>query len=276
MMRLLPFVLVLTLLSFLVGCGDTTGAPTPPVDQWCDLERPREECELRDARIESQADMADLCKSSCSAIGVLSVFGVSAEVLKGLSGFNRIRSIAVGSLPDDVKDLTFLRGVTEIQSLAVFSNRGLESLKGLEAAEFREPCEGCSTKIRLEYNPKLRSFEGLQNVTELGSLSIEGHPNLEVIDGFDALTSTGIYISGNERLRRISGFQSLETSSRLGITINQNLERIDAFPNLTQLDSLNLDRNRKLNRCDVDRVLGQLDQAPDFVSITESGSPCSD
>lgn len=276
MMRLTTFRVWPILISLSFGCGDTEGTPTPPVEEWCDLERPREECELRDARIESQADMADLCKSSCSAIGVLSVFGVSAEVLKGLSGFNRIRSIAVGSLPDDVKDLTFLRGVTEIQSLDVFSNRGLESLKGLEAAEFREPCEGCSTQIRLQYNPKLRSFEGLQNVTELGSLSIEGHPNLEVIDGFDALTSTGIYISGNERLKEISGFQALETSSGIGITINQNLERIDAFPNLTQLDSLNLDRNRKLNLCDVDRVLEQLDQAPDFVSITESGTPCSD
>ena len=258
----------------MAGCGDTGEPPTPPVEEWCDLDRPRENCEIQGAQVSSLEDMKELCQSPCTAIGSFSANSVGTEVLKGLGGFTKFDRIAIGSLPEDVKDFRFLSGPIQVQNLEVYSSPGIQNLRGLENVDFGDGCAECERKVTIQNNPGLRSLDGLQNVTQLESLSIESNANLEVIDGFDALTSTGIYIFGNERLRRISGFQSLETSSGIGITINQNLERIDGFPNLTQLDSLNLDRNRKLNLCDVDRVLGQLDQDPEIVSITESGSPC--
>jgi len=258
------------------GCGDSEGTPTPPVEEWCDLERPRENCELRSAAIRSQDDMAELCQSTCTNIGSLNLVGLDLEVLKGLKGFSDIGILTMSSMPDDVRDLQALGDIKTVNILQIRSNGALESLRGIEEVAFEKRCPECDRLIEIQYNSNLSSLDGLQNVPEVETVVIDGNAKLEVVDGFESLKHAGIGIYGNERLRRISGFQSLETSPGLSISINQNLERIDAFPNLTQLDSLQLDRNRKLNLCDVDRVLGQLDQAPDFVSITESGTPCSD
>src|SRR5690554_583390 len=92
----------------MAGCGDTGEPPTPPVEEWCDLERPRENCEIRSAAIRSQDDMVELCQSTCTDIGSLQLVGIDSEVLKGLKGFSNIGTLTMSSMPDDVRDLQAL------------------------------------------------------------------------------------------------------------------------------------------------------------------------
>jgi hypothetical protein len=145
---------------FSISCGED--APnTPPVDEWCDLERPREDCELFDARIESLEDMAAICESPCTKISLLAIENnVDNEILKGLNGFTYIRSARIASTHSNVKDLSFLRDVVEMQNLRVMDNPGLESLAGLEGVEFVKTCEMCPRRIEISANPSLRSFKG--------------------------------------------------------------------------------------------------------------------
>ena len=266
---------ILLAMGFFVfaACGDTGSTAAPPIEDWCDLDRPRESCELRGARIVSWEDMSELCETECDSLGSVIIGEVDYEVLKGLKGFTKMSSLTLSSLDSGVVDLRFLSDLKELQSLSVYSNGGLRSLAGMEDVSFVKSCEQCDRQIQIEYNPKLRSFEGLQNVREVESLSIEGHENLEAIDGFDSLERASVFISGNAKLKRISGFKNMKNPSAIGITINQNLERIDGFTSVEQLDFLTLDRNRKLNMCDVDRILSQLEEPPEVVEISDSNGP---
>lgn len=264
--------LVMTLAVF-AACGDTRSTATPPIEDWCDLDRPRENCELRGARIVSWEDMSELCETECDSLGSVIIGEVDKEVLKGLKGFTKMSSLTLSSLDSGVVDLRFLSDLKELQSLSVYSNDGLESLAGMEDISFVKSCEQCDRQIQIEYNPKLRSFEGLHNVREVESLSIEGHENLEAIDGFESLERASVFISGNAKLKRISGFKNMRNPSAISITINQNLERIDGFTSIQRLDFLTLDRNRKLNMCDVDRILNQLEEPPEVVEISDSNGP---
>lgn len=259
-----------------LSCGED--APnTPPVDEWCDLERPREACELDYVRIESLEDMAAICESPCTRISLLAIENnVDNEILKELNGFTYIRSVNIASTHSNVKDLSFLRDVVEMQNLRVMDNPGLESLAGLEGVEFVNTCDMCERRIEISANPSLRSFKGLENITDLDYLTIMDNNNLEEVNGFDKLKGGIITIDSNARIRRIAGFAGMVNNPR-GINIFSNLalKRLELWPNLKSLGSISIDRNPSLNMCDVDRILNQLDEPPQTNIKDTNGPPCA-
>src|SRR5690606_19986497 len=132
-------------------------------------------------------DMAELCQSSCTAIGSLSIQTVDSEVLKGLGGFTQVRSLLLASLQEDVKDLSAINQVRAVNDLRIRANHGLENLNGVENIEFQSTCGDCPTNLVIENNSKLHSLAGFQNLTNLDSLEIKENPSLEVIEGMKLL-----------------------------------------------------------------------------------------
>jgi len=268
-------ILMLCLVDF--GCADDD-PPTPPIEEWCDLDRPREDCVAGDLIIShGLEDAKALCETSCSHLGDVLVAQGDEEIFKAFGGFHTARSIRIGNSHHGVTDLRFLKHFKAIGYLAIIGNNNIESLDGLEWIEVLVPndCEGCGSSIVIEGNPRLRSLNALRNLREVGGITIEHNDALEVVNGFSKLESGRVKIMFNHGLKSIAGFEQMrEIDSNITIRGNSNLSKVDAWPNLRKLNALFVDRNRNLDECEVQRILDQLDEPPGTITIADNGAPC--
>lgn len=278
-MRLLPLNSLIFLVSlFLLACGDDSPS-TPPVEEWCDLDRPREDCELDWVSISNGVEDAKvLCETPCTRVKQLAIYQGDSEIFKALRGFRTASTLRIGNAHPTVKDLSFLSNFEDVKHLEITENRGLDSLDGLEWVDTMTPndCIDCRTTIVIEGNPELRSLEGLRNLQRTGGIRIDGNDSIETVDVFSKLETGTIAILNNQGLKSISGFELMnEIEQSITIQGNSNLRKVDAWPNLTKLGALWVERNRSLNECEVQRILDQLDVLPELVKLESNGAPCT-
>jgi len=261
----------------LQACGND-GPSTPPIEEWCDLERPREDCKADDLIVNyGVEDARVLCETPCTRLGQVLISQGDSEIFKALHGFKSASSLRIGNADPSVKDLRFLSEFEDVKNLIVKGNSGLESLDGLEWLHTMVPadCVDCGTTIAIEANPRLRSLTGLRNLKVTGGITIQHNNAIETIDVFSNLESGGVGIMFNENLTSISGFEKMsEITASIWIQGNADLRKVDAWPNLTRLNALIVDRNRSLDECEVQRILDQLEEEPRSVTIKDNGAPC--
>ena len=276
------FIVLLSLLLAL-GCGEEIAPPTtPPVAEWCDVDRPREHCDAGGIYINggNLEEAKALCETPCTHAKGLSIGGGDAELFKALKGFKTAGSLNILDSHESVKDLNAFREITQAYSIDISDNPGLESLAGLENLVRVGPPEDSEFELTGEYkidisgNPNLKSVSALKNLETVGSIMIFRNHSLKAIEGINALTVGGLRIEYNNALTRISGFEAMKTHGSLAILTNNNLKTIDGFQNLTQVDYLRAYRNLGLDECQVQRIVDQLDEPPGTLEIIENGKPC--
>ncbi len=274
---------ILFVLLPILGCGEEIAPPTtPPVAEWCDVDRSREDCEAGNIYInDGNLDEARLlCMTPCTRARAISIGGGDAELFKALKGFKTAGSLNIFDSHESVKDLDAFREITQASHIRISDNPGLESLAGLENLVRVVPPEDSEFELTGEYkieisgNPNLKSVSSLKNLETVGSIMIFGNHSLKVIEGLNALTVGGLRVEYNNALTRISGFEAMKTRGSLAILTNNNLKTIDGFQNLTQVDYLRAYRNLGLDECQVQRIVDQLDEPPDTLEIIENGKPC--
>lgn len=132
----------------------------------------------------------------------LSLVGVPK--LESLSSFSRVSQIKYLSLGSTT--LTDLAGleVTRLDALRLTSNDELMTLAGLENLQE-------VGTLSVFGNERLESLEGLNSVKTIDEVEITLNPSLTSLDGFEGLTHAGkIFVQSNYALTDIRGLHSLE------------------------------------------------------------------
>ncbi|MEZ4461392.1 MAG: hypothetical protein R3E66_17085 [bacterium] len=276
-MRFLPIFWAL----IFVGCGDDSGPQTPPIEQWCDLDRPRKDCEANHIIVNNGWEEAKaLCETPCTRIRTGIINNGDAEIIKAFGGFEEFGSLEIRNADDSLKDLTELSSVRHADNVVISDNQGLKSLKGLEnLVEVAPPADSGlelngDYEIQISDNPKLKSVAGLSGLKTVGRLNIYNNKSLETIDGINALTRGNIDVSDNFGLKRISGFDGLKTNGAISLIGNIKLTTIDAFQNMTELVYMQAIRNYALDECQIQRILDQLDEPPRTLDMSKNGKTC--
>jgi hypothetical protein len=146
-----------------------------------------------------------------------------------------------------LSDLQGLEGVEALGSLEIRDNAGLVDLSGLDGVT------SVSDQVWLVGNAKLASLDGLQALTEVGSMWIEDHPQLSSLDGLQALTQADeLRLENNPKLASLAALQGLTSiSGHLEIGYcdaqgNDALIDLHGLENLTTLGGLSLYQNDAL------------------------------
>ncbi len=115
--------------------------------------------------------------------------------------------------------------------------------------------------LRIQDNPLLTSFTGLQNITDVQSLEIINNDNLPNLNGLNSLTNIGynLLIQNNDILQNINGLQNLisvgVSGNEPGVLIINNLalQNLNGLASLAVLKGgLNIRSNASLN--DVSKI----------------------
>lgn len=154
--------------------------------------------------------------------------------------------LSISGLPL-LPDLQGLESVETLGSLEIRDNPGLVDLSGLDGLS------SVSADAWLVGNAKLASLDGLQALTEVGGLQIEGHPQLASLDGLQALAQAArLRLEDNPKLTSLTALESLNSiSEHLEIGYcdamgNDALIDLHGLENLTTLGGLSLYQNDAL------------------------------
>jgi hypothetical protein len=149
----------------------------------------------------------------------------------------------------ELTDLDTFTTLTEVTgSLHVMDNPKLRSLDGLENLS-------AAGSIRVSRNPKLESVASLEALTLAPTVEISENPrlvNLKGLDGIERIDT--LLIRGNRRLLSVAGFANLAYARELTVADNPRLcAKLGLFPSLAKVDrELSLTRNFGLSAADRD------------------------
>lgn len=272
-------------LFVIAACGDEEEGPsTPPVEEWCDIDRPREDCTSELAVLVNNATVGEvqpICDTPCTRIKEVSFQGADLELLKALEGFKMIDAISINNSHESVTHLRFLSALEGSTAVELTRNQGLRSLEGLENLRRISPPAGIEpqsgVEIDISGNPQLRSVSALASLEESFDFFIENNARLEKIEGINALERAHIRINGNGALETIDGFDSMVDASGYALHIegNPRLTSIDAFPNLQNIFRLLVRFNPNLDSCEAQRIVDQLAEPPEELTIEDNRAPCN-
>lgn len=275
--------LVFLLLGAIAGCGEDEGPSTPPAEEWCDLDRPREDCYLDENVLVNNDDVEAarvLCETPCLGVKDVGFYSSDQEIVKALKGFQHIGALSIVAADETVEDLRFLESLESAGIVEINGTRGLRSLKGLENLRTIKPPEGVQPEgIQLEIteNAKLTSISALENLEEVNAVAISENGALTEIDGPPRVEPRKVRIRNNRSLKAIRGFDSMVETGTIEIVGNFSLTEIEGFTNLKSIFSLTVSNNRLLDGCEVSRLLDQLDEPPTFMTTIENNaSTCSE
>ena len=133
--------------------------------------------------------------------------------------------------------LTSLSGFQNLENIAesvwILDNSSLQSLVGFEAIS------KLNASLFVERNESLIDFEGLNNLSESGSVIMEENPNLKSLAGLEnlKLINGSLFIERNENLSNIESLSNLEeVRSNLHININPSLLNLKGLEALKIVD----------------------------------------
>lgn len=192
------------------------------------------------------------------------------DLLTTLSGLEKLRTIYGGSLAiancDKLESLNGLESLFHIGNELYLSNNPLLSdLSALKNLNY------IYTDLRIINNPSLENLYGLEKITRLGVLTIDGNNSLVDLEGISNLDTVGainirlneqlvdltpfsdiktveyLSIENNNSLIDLSGFEGLESVSRkLLIMENSSLESLRGLENIESLGGFGISYNDKL------------------------------
>lgn len=188
-----------------------------------------------------------------------------------IEGFVEIEGSGITNL-DSLHQITSIGGYLEIYDVP-----DLVSIEGLSA--LTSIGEG-----RLAFfSTALTDFHGLENLSYIPALRIDGNMELTSLQGFDALTASpgGLYIVGNPVLSDLSSLENLTdigTGGNLYITENESLTSLSGLDNVVFNSAYVLDvwirENPLLSECDVASICNLLNDNVS-VSIGSNATGCN-
>jgi hypothetical protein len=261
-----------------MGCGDEPTVPSEPADlsQWCDFERPREDCTLDDALlIEEISDIEQVCSSPCTHARNLSFLNDGTRALGGMQGFVEVERLVV-STPDNGP--TNLEGLEDLERVSGFldlsSNRSLQNLEGLN--NLKSVGNPDTNSGLLLVDSSVSSLDGLESLEWLQALEISNSPidSLAPLEGVEIREGLGITFT---EIGSVAGMTFDDTELR-AVDISNNDELI-SIPALEGVRSVSggvvFQSNPKLSRCDIDKFVDGLETKPSAEWIRISGNmPC--
>jgi len=265
------------------GCGDEVASPsTPPIAEWCDLDRPREDCEAKFIIVNNGnlEEAKALCETSCTRAKGISIGGGDPELLKAIQGFKYVGVLELRASHSTVRDLRAWETINEAGIIRIEDNSGLESLDGLgNLVRVGPPTDSefeltSGNVIQIGGNPNLNSVSALKNLKTVGTIDINHNGSLQVVEGLNNLSTGTVRIEYNDTLERVSGFDAYETQGALVLQHNNKLITVDGFQNLSEARSVYVYRNRILDECQVQRIVDQLTNIPEILEISENGKTC--
>ncbi len=115
----------------------------------------------------------------------------------------------------------------------------------------------------------LLTLEGLENIQEVGSLTLNGNDALETTDDLESLViiADNILVIGNFSLESLSGFRNIkELNGYFQLFGNQNLVSLDGLQNMERIgDYFRIQNNRSLENID---ALANLKDIGGFLQIS--------
>ena len=189
--------------------------------------------------IASLAPLKDLKK-----VSTLKIYSVSQ--LENLTGLEQMESSGSIVITDN-SALTQVEALSNIDSDLMFlyfhDNTVLSSLKGLEGISFAQ-------QVEFKFNPALKNFQGLNNLTEVHDLIVENN-GLQSFEGLGLKKAEEIQITTNNFLTSLAGFEGLkEISLMLNIDNNKQLANLSGLENLELLSGLIIYHNVILENLD--------------------------
>lgn len=285
--RLLTATLLWASAALFVGaCADNMQPPNSENVDICEPEisgSQRDSCMINDGNsvgIKSAENLEMLCTATCNSIN-----GIAFQGVKGL------------------EDLEVLSGFSDIDGLSLISNPDLQTLKGLEGAEFpggmsisgnnaltslADVSEEKMVDLIITSNDSLENLKGLESVKSigmrrkpeaeypLGKLEIAENKNLKSLDGLDNVeTLYTATIFDNHSLEKIDALGDVTyMESHLQISDNPSLESIESLMSLEKIDGgLTIVGNKSLPSCQVQEFLNNVDVNENYeVDVGNNGS----
>ncbi len=167
------------------------------------------------------------------------------EVLQNFEGLSSLQTIRELEVQGNglLEDFNGLESLEEIAyNFFVTGNRTFKNFEGLENLSTLCDRDGLTfNEVRIESNPALKDFAGLNNVTSIkGELVVSGNSSLVNFEGLENLKilKRGFRITNNESLENFRGLESLKTIG-LENTILPNQLYIYDNPKLVNFSGLN-------------------------------------
>ncbi len=173
--------------------------------------------------------------------------------LNGLDNLNFVGEFIYIFLNESLTSLDGLQGLEKILDMQIDANVNLQSLLGLNNLVKVEgnlslinnlnlrkigslsKLEEVTGGLGLYFNPPLTSLNGLEALTRVGTLIIDGHEELVDLAPLQKLTTvtTGIEVTDNEILLTLKGLEGLQdVGEYVSIENNRNLTDLCALVNL--------------------------------------------
>ena len=149
------------------------------------------------------------------------VINVGCETFEGNITINSIDQLAQLQNVCEVVGNVSLSGITGLTVLPDFNN--LFSITG---------------SLTINSNLVLTNISGLENLRQVGALTISNHPELITISAFDNLITGSVDIRLNPKLTSVTGFGKIESAASLIIFNNPVLSNIPSFSNLKQVGGI--------------------------------------
>lgn len=284
MRTLLKLAIGVLLATGLVSCGDEPKVPSEPADlsQWCDFERPRQDCTFEEPLlIKEVSDIEPVCASPCTRARNLLFENDGTRALAGLQGFVEIDYLTI-SPPDSGP--TNLEGLEDLEqvggALSITSSQSLESLDGLDRLRNvgnSRPDESGEFYGLLIRDSKITSLDGLDSLETIESLAINNAPvsSLAPMEGVEIQHSIDISFT---RVGAIEGLVVAGETELQSVRLSNNdsLTSIPALLGIRNVVGATIfESNPKLSRCDIDAFVDGLETKPSAEWIRISGNmPC--
>lgn len=215
-------------------------------------------------------NMEMVCSSPCTTLEGSIAVGQSGDILEVLSHVHTIDGRLTISKAEGLEDLRALSSLRSAGELTLDRNPDLVDLDGLQNLTDL-------LGLRIDGNDSLTSTRGLALQGKVGAVFIESNPNLLDVDGFEGIDEIGedLQILFNPNLESLEGFGNLRSIGR-GLTI-QSADALSDFSALRSLESvgesIRFSNNLALVRFGLDSLREFSSERPQALSLKVSDHP---
>ncbi len=158
--------------------------------------------------------------------------------LRGLENISMLASLSISDNPL-LENLVGLNNLVNCGDLLIENNESLTGLSGLEKLQFIDG------SLELDGNPHLRSLVALSSLTTIvWSLKVYQSPGLIDLQGLNRLSQLGsLNFFDNSSLRSLDGLDNLTFCNSISLRNQLSLENLKALSSLTETGSITIMEN---------------------------------
>lgn len=282
-MRSILIIIASLFVAGLMACGEDTNSPAGPADlsQWCDFERPRQNCTLEEGFIVHEvADIQAICNSPCTELQQVTFEGEGGRALAGLHGWTKVDYLSINTNEQGPENLVGLETLEQVDWLEISNTRSIKNLVGLTNLKVlgdptSDPLMGFHG-LEISDSGGFESLEGLDSLQTIQTLAITHSPvsSLAPIAGVEIGVSIDLTFTN---LRSIDSVV-IKDPNFLAIQATNNNE-LTSIPALSEVKHVGraviLESNPKLPQCEIEAFVDGLETRPEDRRIrVTNNKPC--